>query len=304
MSGTLTVEGRVGATVPAIGARTARRRLGITSPRATSAKVAAYAVLVLVGIFFVAPLLWLVLASFEPNATVGQNVPLRLSFSNFAKVLNWQTTFLPLINSAILSGGTALITVVTSLLCAYPLSRYHMRFRKPFLYTIVFSTGLPITAILVPVYSMFARFNLVDSVPAVVFFMTATALPFGIWLTKGFMDGVPIELEQAAWVDGASWVSSLRRIVAPLMVPGIVVITIFTFVSQWGNFFVPFILLQSTNKLPAAVSIYTFFSQYGQIDYGQLAAFSVLYTLPAVGLWVVLGTFLRGKFSFGGAVKG
>ena len=179
-----------------------------------------------------------------------------------------------------------------------------MRIRKPFLYTIVFSTGLPITAILVPVFGLFAHFNLVDNVAAVIFFMTATSLPFGIWLMKGFMDGVPLDLEQAAWVDGASWLGSLRWIVAPLMLPGIAVITIFTFVSQWGNFFVPFILLSSTNKLPASVSIYQFFSQYGSIEYGQLAAFSVLYTLPAVGLWVVLGQFLRGQFTFGGAVKG
>jgi multiple sugar transport system permease protein len=179
-----------------------------------------------------------------------------------------------------------------------------MRFRRPFLYTIVFTTGLPITAILVPVYSMFARFNLVDNVPAVILFMTATSLPFGIWLMKGFMDGVPLDLEQAAWVDGATWVQSLRRIVAPLMMPGIVVITIFTFVSQWGNFFVPFILLQSSGKLPASVSIYQFFSQYGQTDYGQLAAFSIIYTLPVVFLWIVLSRFLRGNFTFAGAVKG
>jgi multiple sugar transport system permease protein len=88
------------------------------------------------------------------------------------------------------------------------------------------------------------------------------------------------------------------------MLPGIMVITIFTFVTQWGNFFVPFILLQSQSKFPAAVSIYTFFSQYGLVDYGQLAAFSLLYTLPAVGLWVVAARFLRGSFTFAGAVKG
>jgi multiple sugar transport system permease protein len=297
-SGTLAVETTLAP------AKAARRHLGITSPRATVGRAAAYAVLGLVGVFFVAPLLWLVLAAFEPNAAVGENVAFQLSFSNFGKVLNWSTTFLPLINSAILSAGTAALTVVSSLLCAYPLSRYQMRFKRPFLYIVVFSTGLPITAILVPVYGMFARFNLVDNVPAVIFFMTATALPFGIWLTKGFMDGVPLDLEQAAWVDGASWVGSLRRIVAPLMLPGLVVVTIFTFVGQWGNFFVPFILLQSTDKLPASVGIYQFFTAYGQADYGQLAAFSILYTLPAVGLWVVLGRFLRGKFSFGGAVKG
>jgi multiple sugar transport system permease protein len=268
------------------------------------AKLSAYGVLALVAIFFITPLLWLVLASLEPHAAVGANAPLVLSFSNFAKVLNWQTTFLPLINSAILSGGTAVLTVVVALFAAYPLSRYQMRFRKPFLYIIVFSTGLPITAILVPVYTMFARFDLVDNVPAVILFMTATSLPFGIWLMKGFMDGVPLDLEQAAWVDGATWVGSLRRIVAPLMMPGITVILIFTFAAQWGNFYVPFILLQSNNKLPASVSIYQFFSNQGGIYYGELAAFSILYTLPAVGLWIVVGRFLRGKFSFAGAVKG
>jgi multiple sugar transport system permease protein len=281
-----------------------KRPFHITSPRKTIAAVAAYGVLALVAIFFIAPLIWLVLAAFEPAASIGSPAPLVLSFSNFGKVLNWSTTFEPLINSCILSGFTAVITVFTALLAAYPLSRYQMRFRKPFLYTIVFSTGLPIPAILVPVYGMFARFNLVDSVPAVIFFLAATSLPFGIWLMKGFMDGVPIDLEQAAWVDGASWLVSLRRIVAPLMLPGIMVITIFTFVSIWGNFFVPFILLQSQSKFPAAVSIYTFFSQYGMVDYGQLAAFSILYTLPTLGLWVVAGRFLRGQFSFAGAVKG
>ncbi|HUC12950.1 MAG TPA: carbohydrate ABC transporter permease [Acidimicrobiales bacterium] len=279
-------------------------RFRITSPRATMSKVAVYAVLAIVAAFFIAPLLWLLLASFEPNAAVGASVPLSLSFSNFGKILNWSDTFLPMINSAILSGGTAALTVVVSLFAAYPLSRYQMRFRKPFLYTLVFSTGLPITALLVPVYGMFARFNLVDNILTVIFFMTATSLPFGIWLMKGFMDGVPLDLEQAAWVDGANWLASLRRIVAPLMLPGIVVITIFTFVTQWGNFFVPFILLSSTNKLPASVSIYQFFSQYGSVEYGQLAAFSVLYALPPVALWVGLGQFLRGQFSFGGAVKG
>ena len=177
---------------------TARGRFRITSPRATMSRVAAYGVLAIVAAFFIAPLLWLLLASFEPKATVGASVPLSLSFSNFGKVLNWSTTFLPMINSAILSGGTALLTVLVSLFAAYPLSRYKMRFRKPFLYTLVFSTGLPITALLVPVYGMFARFDLVDNTVAVIFFMTATSLPFGIWLMKGFMDGVPLDLEQAA----------------------------------------------------------------------------------------------------------
>jgi multiple sugar transport system permease protein len=302
MSGTISLDQEIRVAQPA--APPARRRARITSPRKLTATVAVYGVLALVAVFFLAPLVWLVLASFEPAASVSAPAPLVLSFSNFAKVLNWSTTFQPLLNSALLSGTTAVLTVLVSLFAAYPLSRYQLRWRKPFLYTIVFSTGLPITAILVPVYAMFARFSLVDNVPAVILFMTATSLPFGIWLMKGFMDGVPLDLEQAAWVDGATWLDSLRRVVAPLMLPGIMVITIFTFVNQWGNFFVPFILLETQSKYPAAVSIYTFFSQYGLVDYGQLAAFSILYTLPALGLWVLASRYLRGTFTFAGAVKG
>jgi multiple sugar transport system permease protein len=279
-------------------------RFRIDSPRKTMSTISVYFVLALVALFFITPLLWIVLSSFEPGAAIGVNAPLVLSLSNFGAVLNWSTFFEPLINSLILSGSTAVITVVASLFCAYPLSRYQMRFRKVFLYTIIFTTGLPITAIMVPVYELFARFNLVDKYPAVILFLTATSLPFGIWLMKGFMDGVPLDLEQAAWVDGATWVGSLRTIVAPLMMPGIAVITIFTFASVWGNFFVPFILLETQSKFPMAVSIGTFFGQYGAVEYGELAAFSILYTLPAIGLWVVAARFLRGKFTFAGATKG
>jgi multiple sugar transport system permease protein len=286
--------------------RTAVRtgRFRITSPRKTMSSIAVYVVLALVGLFFIAPLLWIVLSSLEPGAAIGTNAPLVLTLNNFGNVLNWSTFFQPLINSLIISGSTAALTVACSLFAAYPLSRYQLRFRKTFLYTIIFTTGLPITAIMVPVYELFARLSLVDNYFALILFLTATALPFGIWLMKGFMDGVPVDLEQAAWVDGASWVASLRTIVAPLMMPGIAVITIFTFAGVWGNFFVPFILLTTQTKFPMAVSIGTFFGQYGSVEYGELAAFSILYTLPALGLYVAAARFLRGKFTFAGATKG
>ena len=135
------------------------------------AAIAAYGVLALVAIFFIAPLIWLVLAAFEPAASIGSQAPLVLSFSNFGKVLNWSTTFLPLINSCILSGATAAITVFVALLRRLPAVALPDALRKPFLYAIVFSTRLPITAVLVPVYGMFAHFNLVDNQAAVIFFL-------------------------------------------------------------------------------------------------------------------------------------
>jgi len=277
---------------------------GITSPRKGPAAAASYLVILVLFLAFLLPFAWLILSSVETGSGLDANPTWHFTLANFKAILNVQTVYQPMLNSLILSGGTAALTVICSALAAYPLSRFHMRFGRSFLYTILFATGLPITAIMVPVYSLYARFNLVDSEPATVLFMTASSLPFAIWMTKNFMDGVPISLEEAAWTDGANWLQSLWRIVLPLMAPGIVVVFIFTFVMQWGNFFVPFILLLTPEKQPASVTIYTFFSQYGEVAYGQLAAFSIIYTAPVVMLYGVLSKFLGGAFNLTGAVKG
>jgi multiple sugar transport system permease protein len=276
----------------------------ITAPRMKPAKMVARLVLVLVVLAFLAPMLWLILGSLHRDSALSVDFGGTYTFDNFRAVMNAQTLWIPLRNSLILSGGTTILTVIVAALAAYPLSRYQLRFRKLFLYTIVFSTGLPITAIMVPVYSMFAHFNMTDSIIATVLFMSASSLPFAIWMMKNFMDGVPVSLEEAAWTDGAGWFKALRRIVLPLMAPGVAVVSIFVFVVQWGDFFIPFILLLSPDKQPASVSIYTFFSQYGAVAYGQLAAFSILYTLPIVFLYGVLSKYLGGAFNLAGGIKG
>jgi multiple sugar transport system permease protein len=276
----------------------------LTTARRGPVRAATYLVLAVIALVFLLPFAWLVVASVQPGAALSAQVNWRFSTVNFSAVLNTETVYRPMLNSLVISGGTALVTVFAAVLAAYPLSRYQSRFGRSFLYTILFSTGLPITAVMVPVYSMYSRFNLIDSVPATVLFMAAASLPFAIWMMKNFMDSVPVSLEEAAWVDGAGWLASLRRIVLPLMVPGLSVVFIFTFVLQWGNFFVPFILLLSPEKQPASVTIYTFFSQYGQVAYGQLAAFSILYTAPVVALYSTLSKVLGGAFSLTGAVKG
>ena len=261
-------------------------------------------VLLLIAACYLVPLLWLVLAAF--NATAGPAVawPDQWTFDNFRAVLTTDITFRPMLNGLILCGGATIVTMVCAVLAAYPLSRYRSRMKRPFLLTVLFMTGLPITAIMVPVYGLFVQVDLIDTYTGTILFMATTALPISIWLSKNFMDAVPIDLEEAAWTDGASPMQALRRIVLPLMWPGIAVVALYTFIGLWGNFFVPFVLLLSNDNLPASVSIYTFFSQYGQVVYGQLAAYSMLYSLPAVLLYLLLSRRLGGAFSFGGAVKG
>jgi multiple sugar transport system permease protein len=179
-----------------------------------------------------------------------------------------------------------------------------MRVNKPFLYGVLFGTCLPITAMMVPVYSLFVAFNLIDSMAGTILFLAATSLPMAIYMTKSFMDSVPVTLEEAAWMDGASMMSTLTRIVVPLMRPGLAVVFIFVFIGAWGNFFVPFVLLLSPEKLPAAVSIFAFFGQYGSVAYGQLAAFSLVYSVPVIALYVLVSRALGGSSALAGAVKG
>lgn len=267
-------------------------------------RLAANAALAVIGVCFVLPLAWLLLASVDPHAGYQTRWPQSPSFVNFAAVLTPELLFLPLVNSLLLSAGTAVVNLAAAVLAAYPLSRYRSRFNKPFLYAILFGTSLPVTAIMVPVYGLFVQLQLLDSMPATIFFMATTTLPMAIWMTKNFMDSVPLELEEAAWMDGASGLATLRRIVLPLMRQGLGVVFIFVFIQAWGNFFVPFILLLSTAKQPAAVSVFSFFGQHGAIAYGELAAFSILYSVPVLVLYTVVARGSGSAFALSGAMKG
>ncbi|MGG6381724.1 carbohydrate ABC transporter permease [Paenarthrobacter sp. NEAU-H11] len=286
---------RTARTRPATTGRRQRRRAGSTP---------ADVVLLLIGAGFLLPLLWLILASLDAEAGHELRIPAEAGADNFAAVLTPELLFRPLWNSVVLSGGTAAVTLVAAVLAAYPLSRYQSRFNRPFMYTVLFGTCLPITAIMVPVYGLFVQFELLDSMPATIFFMATTTLPMAIWMTKNFMDGVPASLEEAAWVDGATRMAALRTIVLPLMRQGLGVVFIFVFIQAWGNFFVPFVLLLSEARQPAAVSIFSFFGQHGAVAYGQLAAFSILYSLPVLVLYVIVARGADGSFALSGAVRG
>ncbi|GAB2952066.1 carbohydrate ABC transporter permease [Streptomyces pseudoechinosporeus] len=272
--------------------------------RRANRRYAADAGLLVVAAAFILPLAWVVLSALDPDANLQVKIPDGVTLDNFDAVLEPDITFTPLLNSLVLCGGATLLTVVCAALAAYPLSRFRSRLNRPFLLTILFATSLPITAIMVPVYALFVQVDLIDTMQGTIFFFAASQLPFAIWLMKNFMDGVPKELEEAAWTDGASSFQSLLRIVLPLMGPGVGVVTVFSFVMMWGNFFVPFMLLLSPDQMPASVSINDFFGNRGTVVYGQLAAFSVIYSTPVILLYVLVARRLGGGFALGGAVKG
>ncbi|MEV7076825.1 carbohydrate ABC transporter permease [Streptomyces sp. NPDC091972] len=272
--------------------------------RRRNRRLAADAGLLVVAAAFVLPLAWVVLSALDPHADLRVKVPDGLTLENFDAILTSEITFTPLLNSLVLCGGATLLTVVCAALAAYPLSRFRSRLNRPFLLSILFATSLPITAIMVPVYALFVQVDLIDTLQGTILFFAASQLPFAIWLMKNFMDGVPKELEEAAWTDGAGTLQSLVRIVLPLMGPGVAVVTVFSFVMMWGNFFVPFMLLLTPDQMPASVSINEFFGNRGMVAYGQLAAFSIVYSTPVILLYVLVARRLGGGFALGGAVKG
>ncbi|HLS09608.1 carbohydrate ABC transporter permease [Lentibacillus sp.] len=267
-------------------------------------KALPYFVLSVIGIMFFIPLLWMLFASFDMNPTLAIEWPEEFTFENFTEILTDAGILRSFVIGIFLSLVSSIILVIVSALAAYPLSRYHLKHKNSIILSILFMSGLPMTAIMVPVYQLFVFFNLNDSLIATMLFLAASGLPYGIWLMKNFIDSVPITLEESAWIDGASVLVGLRKVVAPLMTPGIFTVLIFTFTNSWGNFFVPFILIQSTEKLPASVTIYQFFGQHGMVFYGQLAAFSFIYTIPVVILYFLGQRYMSKGFSLGGAQKG
>jgi multiple sugar transport system permease protein len=259
------------------------------------------AIMIVIGFLFLVPFAWLVIVAFQSHGTLQISGGGSFTLANFANVLHGGLIS-ALGNSLYLAGGTMAATTVIGVLAAYPLSRFQSRTQRYFIYGLVFLTGLPVIAIIIPAYDFFVAADLINSKFWTVWFMTATALPFGTWIACSFIDAVPRELEEAAWIDGMSRWGSLLRIVVPLIVPGMCVVAVYTFVNAWGEFFIPFILLQSQNA-PASVTMFSYFGQY-DTNYSEVAAFALMYSLPPVVLYLIVTRWVGRGFALTGAIKG
>lgn len=255
--------------------------------------------------FFALPLALLVESAFSTNSTISTfQWPSSLTGSNFSAVVASGTGFgTAVLNGFILSAGSSAVALALRAAAAYPLSRSHFRGRNGFLLGVLFVTGVPVTALIVPLYQFFQGFGWLDQMVPVTLLMAAFATPISIWLMKTFLDHVDPAIEESSWVDGATRFGGYVRVVLPLMSTGLLVVFLLDFITSWANFYIPFILLSSSSKLPIAVTIYQFFGSYGTVEYGKLAAFSLLYSVPPAFLYLFTGGRLGGSFTTG-AFKG
>lgn len=261
-----------------------------------------YLVLCLLGLFCAVPFAWLLLSSIDRNAGPYLQLP-TVTVQNFVRFFSASGTPLLLVNSLIISLGATALTLVLGVLGGYALSRFRFAGRRPLMFFILLIRVVPPTATVVPLYLLMIKLGLNNSLTGLVLVEAAYQLPIALWLLKGFVDGIPIELEEAAWMDGSSRVGALRRVVFPLVAPGIGAAALFTFINVWGDFLTPLVLLQSESKYPLSIGLFRAFSARDQVDWGLLTATAVLYMVPPAVLYLLVRKYLL-KATVTGAVKG
>ncbi|HWE13898.1 MAG TPA: carbohydrate ABC transporter permease [Solirubrobacteraceae bacterium] len=256
--------------------------------------------LALVGVLFALPMLWMLTASLDSQASWSIEWP-HFTLANF-RAATGSGQLHSLWNSFVLSAIATIVSTAASSLAAYALSRRRIPWKGPILLIVLFLSGVPMSILIVPIYQMFATENWLSILPTAIF-LGVTAMPFEIWLIKNFMDAIPYELEEAARIEHASTWQILTRIVGPLALPGIGAGAIYSFVNAWGSFVVPLVLITDPNQQPGPIAIYGFIGA-ANVRYGDIAAFSLLYSVPVFILYAIMSRLFAGGFTLGGAIKG
>lgn len=262
--------------------------------------------LALFMIFILIPFVWAVLTSLKTqDAITGVNMrffPDPATFDNYAKV--WQRSKFSVYfgNSLLVSSISVVFIVVLSICNGYALSRYKFKGKNAFTMALIATQLMPVLLFVIPLFVIFRQVGLINTPWALVLFYIGQQIPFNSILMRGFVSGIPVELEEAAWVDGASRPRTLASILLPMLLPGIVATGAFAFVSCWNEFTVAFAFTTRQSMFTIPVGLRYMIGEYS-IDYGSLAAGSIIALIPPVALFAYIQKYLvQGLGS--GAVKG
>jgi N,N'-diacetylchitobiose transport system permease protein len=276
-----------------------RRRRRLRRAPATAAGL----VVVVVWLF---PVYWMVNTAVKPGREQLTRTPgfwpHHPSLANFRTVLDDRVFWLALRNSVLVGLATVLLAVVIALLAAVAIARFRFAARRPFLWAVLLVQVVPLTAIVIPVFLTLSRYRLADTLPGLVLSYLAFALPFAVWTLRGFVANVPRELEEAAMVDGCSQLSALRRVVLPLVLPGLIATSIYTMILAWNEFLLAYFLISGADRYTLPLWL-THFTLSEGVQYGPLMAGSTVITLPVVALFMAVQRHIVGGLT-AGAVKG
>lgn len=271
--------------------------------RLVLSRSAFYAVSAVFACIFALPLVWLVLAPFDSAANLSVRWPHPFTLANFGKVFANGFAVRALFQNSIIEGvGSMLLVTLLATLAAYALSRAPIRGKDILSYGLVlFSSIVTGTAAMVPLFLLIYTLGLIDTQLGVILVFTGGLLPAAVFIMRDFVDSIPRSYEESALVAGATPWRMFRDIALPIVRPGMMVVAVWTFVNVWGGFFVPFILLRSPTNMPASVAIYSFYTEGGTPIITLTTAYSLLYTVPVLVLYLFVNW--RYGFRFFGGIK-
>lgn len=259
----------------------------------------------LAALVILVPILMMINAAIRPIKEIltypPQFISTNVTFRYFEKVIfneKYQTYF---INSTILAVSTLVITIGLGLLAGYGFSRFNMPGGRAMLLGIVALLMLPPVVIIIPYFRLTHTLKIYDTVFGLVMVNTAFILPIVIWLLKGYIDAIPIEVEEAAMIDGCTRLQVMGKVLVPLSVPGIVGVGTFVFIAAWNEYLLAISMTDSPASQPLTVGLAAFFGQFVR-DWNSIMALSTLVSLPLMLIFIFLQRYVvQGMTS--GAVK-
>lgn len=272
--------------------------------RAKAVRATLLALTVLMSALFLFPYVFLAMSSFKPSQEVitipPTFFPKTFSVENYVEMNNYMNVGRSLYNSFVAAFASTVIAVLLGALSAFALVRARTKLSAGLLALVFFLKMIPLSAIAVPIYRIITGFGLYDTRIALVLALAATNMPLVIWILIGFFQSIPIALDEAACVDGASPLAAFFRVILPVSVPGIATAGIFTLFLAWNDFLLG-LMLTSTNAKTFTVSLSEFLGSY-QINLGPMTAASFLFSFPIIILAIFAQKYIVQGLT-AGAVK-
>jgi multiple sugar transport system permease protein len=276
--------------------------------RRIGGRLAAAAIVVLLLVWTLGPLYWMLTTSFktplEATSLRPTAWPSQVTLQNYLGLVQGPFPFpLFLLNSLVTSAATAVVTLALASLAGYSFARGRYLLKGPLMHSVLATQMLPLAVLLVPLYLLLLRAQLLDTYQGVVLGYCSFALPFGAWMMKGFFEAVPREIEEAARVDGASNLRVLISVVLPTVGPGLLTTAAFVFLDSWNNLLYPLTLVTSIPRQTLPPGLLLSFTGVLKTDWGGMMAASCITTVPlALGFLLLQRSLVRGLTS--GAVTG
>jgi multiple sugar transport system permease protein len=257
--------------------------------------------------FLAFPLLWMLSTAFKGSRELASIAPRLIpenpTLGNFGDAVDRADLVLAATNSLQVALATTALVVAMALPAAYGLARFKTWLRPVTLTWILVGQVFPVILVALPLFLILDQFGLTDSLVGLTVVHAVYALPFGLWMLQGYITAIPRDVEEAAAVDGAGRLRILVSVVVPLLRPGVVATSLFTFISSWNEFFFALVLIQDPDRVTLPLTLARFVGAEGQIQLGALAAASLLATVPSLVFFMLVQRRLTSGL-LSGAVKG